>query len=229
VDVVDVLVPAEPVAAPDDLGDAGRVENRPERDLEEPGQVRGAVRVGQCHRLLGRERVAAALGVVVDVAARSLGVQPFPDVPVCRAGARRELGRRHGAGVVERAIETELVSHDHERCVQRRADLLDGTEHELHQPLFVDRGACRRRCHRSSFSQMTQSVDQDECELSSRWSRGHRAPSASSGSAQSSRARASRSIRGAAGLRPQHDRGLAGDIHADPERLAALDLTIFDD
>ena len=43
VHVVDVLVPAEPVAAARLLDDLRRVDHRAERDLEEPRQVRGAV------------------------------------------------------------------------------------------------------------------------------------------------------------------------------------------
>ena len=43
VDVVVVLVPADAGAAADGLGDARRVEHRAERDLEEAGQVGGAV------------------------------------------------------------------------------------------------------------------------------------------------------------------------------------------
>ena len=64
-----------------------------ERDLEEARQVRGALRVGQRERLLGRQRVAAALRVVLDVAARRLGVQPLAHVALGGAGALGELGR----------------------------------------------------------------------------------------------------------------------------------------
>ena len=93
-DVVVVLVPADADAAARGLGDPRRVEHRAERDLEEAGQVRGAVRVGQRDRLLGRQRVAAALGVVLDVAARRLRVQPLADVALGGAGAVGELGGR---------------------------------------------------------------------------------------------------------------------------------------
>ena len=45
--VVGVLVPADARAGPRGLGDPGRVRDGAERDLEEAGQVRGAVGVGQ--------------------------------------------------------------------------------------------------------------------------------------------------------------------------------------
>ena len=60
VDVVDVLVPADAVAAAHGLLDPRRVDHRAERDLEEAGQERRAVLVGERDRLLGRQRVAAA-------------------------------------------------------------------------------------------------------------------------------------------------------------------------
>ena len=113
------------------LGDPRRVEHRAERDLEEPGQVRRAVLVGERDGLLGRERVAAVAGSYVDVAAGGLGVEPLAHVALGGAGARGELGGRQRPGAGERAIEAEPVAHHDERGVQRRADLVDGAEHEL--------------------------------------------------------------------------------------------------
>ena len=66
VHVVVVVVPADAGAGPGRLGDPRRVVHGAERDLEEAGQVGGARLVGQRHRLLGRQGVAAAVGVVVD-------------------------------------------------------------------------------------------------------------------------------------------------------------------
>ena len=67
VHVVHVVVPADAVAGLDRLGDARRVEHRADRDLEEAGQVGGAVLVGERDRLLRRQRVATRGGVVLDV------------------------------------------------------------------------------------------------------------------------------------------------------------------
>jgi hypothetical protein len=139
VDVVDVVVPADPLAALRRLGDPRRVEHRAERELEEAGQVRRARLVGECVRLLRGQRVAAAVGLVLDVAARGLRVQPLADVALGGAGAARELGRRQRPGAGERAVEPEPVAHDDERGVERRADLVDGAEHELVQLLQVER------------------------------------------------------------------------------------------
>ena len=148
VDVVHVLVPADAVAAAHRLLDPRRVDHRAERDLEEAGQVRRAVLVGQRDRLLGRERVAPALRVVLDVAARRLRVQPLAHVALGRAGARGQVGGRERAGAGERAVEAELVAHHDERGVQRRADLVDCLEHELLQLLHVERrGGLCDRCH----------------------------------------------------------------------------------
>ena len=121
----------------------------PDRDLEEPRQVRGAARVGERDRLLGRQRVAAAVGVVVDVAARRLGVQPLAHVALGGAGALGQLGRRQPAGAGQRPIPAELVAHHHQRRVQRRSDLVHGAEDELHQLVAVDLDGLLDRAHRS--------------------------------------------------------------------------------
>ena len=138
VHVVDVLVPAEPVAGARGLGDLRRVDHRAERELEEARQVRRALRVGERDGLLGGERVAAGLGVVADVVARRLGVAPLAHVALGGAGPLRQLGRRQRPALGERAVEAELVAHHDERGVERRADLVDRAEHELHELVAVD-------------------------------------------------------------------------------------------
>ena len=110
---------------------------------KKPGQVGRALLVGQRHRLLGRQRVAPAGGVVVDVAARGLRVQPLAHVALADAGAPRQLGRRQAAGAGERAVEAELVAHHDERRVEGRADLVDGAEDELLELVGVE---LRRHC-----------------------------------------------------------------------------------
>jgi hypothetical protein len=147
VDVVHVLVPAEPAAALHGLRDPRRVDDRPDGDLEEPGQIGRARLVRERHRLLRCELVRAALGVVLDVAARRLGVQPFPDVALGRRRPRRQLLRRERAGVCHRPVEPELVAHHDERRVQRRPHLVDGAEDELHQLLLVQRARSLDRGH----------------------------------------------------------------------------------
>jgi hypothetical protein len=91
VNVVDVLAPAEALAAARDVGDPRRVEHRADGDLEETRQVRGAARIGERDRLLRGQAVETAVGVVVDVAPRRLGVQPLADIPLGGAGALGQL------------------------------------------------------------------------------------------------------------------------------------------
>ena len=136
--VTAVLVPAEPGAAAGYLGDLRSVEHRAQGDLEEPGQVRRAVRSGERGGLLGRQRIAAAVRVVGDIAARGLCVQPLAHVTLGGAGALREFRGRQRARSGQRAVQAELVAHHHERGVEGRADLLHGAEHELHKLVAVD-------------------------------------------------------------------------------------------
>ena len=149
VDVVDVLVPAEAVAAARALDDRRRVDHRPDRSLEQTGQIRRAARVGECDRLLGRQRVAATVRVVLHEPARRLGVQPFAHVTLGGSGALGELGRRQRSSTGQPAVQAELVAHHHERRVQRRADLVDGAEYELHQLVAVDLDGLLDSAHRS--------------------------------------------------------------------------------
>ena len=137
--VVHVLVPAEAVAFAGRLDDLRRVHDRAEGDLEEPRQVGRALRIGQRERLLRRQRVAAARGLVFDVAARRLGVQPFADVSLGRSGSLGELRGRERPGPGELAVQAELVAHHDERRVQRRPHLVHCPEHELLELGAVDR------------------------------------------------------------------------------------------
>ena len=60
-------------------------------ELERAGDERGAVFVGQRHRLLGRQPEGAVGGVVLDVAAGRLLAQPLADVALAAVGALGEL------------------------------------------------------------------------------------------------------------------------------------------
>jgi hypothetical protein len=83
-------------------------------DLEEAGQVRRALLIREGHRVLGREREAPAGGVVLNVAAGRLGVEPLAHVALGRARSLGELGRAQRSRVGEGAVEAELVAHDDE-------------------------------------------------------------------------------------------------------------------
>src|SRR5207244_6171038 len=109
VHVVNMLVPADAIAGASSLDDLRRVQHRAERDLEEPREIGRALRVRQRERLLGREGVAAALRLVLDVAAGGLGVEPLPHVTLRGAGPFGQLARRQRAGAGELPVEAELV------------------------------------------------------------------------------------------------------------------------
>ena len=156
VDVAAVLVPGDAVAGAHRLRDERRVDDRAERELEEAGEERGAVRVGEHGGLLGREAVAAAAGVVRQVAARRLRVQPLAHVRLGRARARRQLGGDQRPRCGQRPVEPEPVADHDQSGVQRRADLVDRREHELLQLLRVERGLCDR-CHRCLLSGSSES------------------------------------------------------------------------
>ena len=74
VDVVHMLVPTDSVAAASRFGDSGGVEHRAQGDLKEPRQVGGTLGIGERDRLLGRQGVAAAVGVIGDKPARGLSI-----------------------------------------------------------------------------------------------------------------------------------------------------------
>jgi hypothetical protein len=124
-------VPADAGAGADRVGDPRRVQHRPDRDLEEPRQVRRAVLIGERHRLLWRQAVPVLGRVVLDIPARGLRVEPLAHVTLARAGPCRQLDGRERAGTRQRPVEPEPVAHHDQRRVERRADLVDGTEHEL--------------------------------------------------------------------------------------------------
>ena len=77
--------------------------------------------------------------MVLDEAARGLGVEPLAHVALAGAGPLRQLAGRQRAGARQRPVEAEPVAHDDERRVERRADLVDGAEHELLELLGVER------------------------------------------------------------------------------------------
>ena len=110
-----VLVPAVSGAAARGVHDVLGVVHRAEGELEEAGQERRAVGFGHRERVLGRQRVALRRGVVRDVAAGRLRVQPLAGV---RLGGLRALGELRGRARTVRgevAVVAELVAHDDER------------------------------------------------------------------------------------------------------------------
>ena len=107
-----VLVPAHPGTAAERLGDARLGLQRAEREHERPGNIHGAVRVGQRERLLLGHRVGLRGGIVLHVPASRLPAQPLGDVP--RAGPG-PLGELFGARRTrrQRPVQAEPVPDNH--------------------------------------------------------------------------------------------------------------------
>ncbi len=147
VDVVDVLAPAQSRAAARYLGDPRGVDHGADRDLKEPRQVGGTARIGERDRLLRWQTVEAAVGVIVDVAACRLGVQPLANVALGRAGALGQFCGRQPASACQRPIPAELVTHHHQRRVQCGSDFVHRAENELHELVAVDLDGLLDRAH----------------------------------------------------------------------------------
>ena len=137
--IVAVLVPPDAGTALRRLDDPRRVEHRPDRDLKEPGEKCRARGIGQGDRLFRGQPIAAAVGLVLDKAARSLSVAPLTDITLRQTGPVGQLAGGEWPGSRHRPVETELVTHHDERRVERGADLFDGTEHKRVQTLLVQR------------------------------------------------------------------------------------------
>ena len=119
-----VLVPGNPGAAAEGLGDLGFVLDGGDHDLEGAGQVDGVVLVGQGELLLLREEEPPAGGVVADVAAGGLGGQPLGHQTRVGAGAVGQLSRGSRAGG-QGLVETELVADDHGAGEPGGAEVVD--------------------------------------------------------------------------------------------------------
>jgi hypothetical protein len=138
--VVTVLVTADTVAGEKGVLDALDVSGCVERNLEAAGDERGACLVGEHRRLLGAERIGAAVSVVANEAAGRLGAQPFADIPLGGPGPPRELGRSERPGRSEGPLEAEAIADHDERGVDGRAELNDGLAKQRIQPVRVDSG-----------------------------------------------------------------------------------------
>ncbi len=129
-DVLVVLVPAQPGAGAEPLGDLRLGLQRAQRQHERARRVDRAVRVGQHEGLLLGHRKGVAVRVVLDVAAGRLAAQPLGDVARVGLGAGGELvgGCR---GRCQRAVQAEPVP-DHDVARRRgRAEV----GHELAEDL----------------------------------------------------------------------------------------------
>ncbi len=109
-DVVTVFMPAKPGAAAGDLRDSRRIEDRPDRDLEEARQVGRTVFIGQRHRLLSRECVTTLNWVILHVTSRRLGVEPLTHIALSDAGALSQLARRQRPRSGKRTVQAKPIT-----------------------------------------------------------------------------------------------------------------------
>ena len=147
VDVMNVFMPTEAVAGSRNVDDAGRIEHRSESDLEEAGQECRAGLVRQGNSLLRLKAVTAAIGVVFDVAAGRLGIEPFSGVTLGCARPGRKFARGERPVIGECPVKTQFVPHHNQSAVQSRAYFVDGPEYEAHQLVDVYRRRLVNSCH----------------------------------------------------------------------------------
>ncbi len=89
-----MLVPADPLAGAEGLGDLWLVAEHRSDDVEGARHEGRPALIGKDHRLLGRERVAPARRIVRGIAGSRLRREPFPGITLGDAGApRQRLGR----------------------------------------------------------------------------------------------------------------------------------------
>jgi hypothetical protein len=144
-ELVVVLVPADAFACAERVGELGEDAARRDRRLEGADDERRAVGVREHQRLLGRELVAAAAGVVIHVAGGRLRIEPLAHVALARIGVRRKPGGRHRPLRRQRAIQSEPVADDHQRSGRYRAEVYDRAAQQVVKLLLVD--SCSRHGH----------------------------------------------------------------------------------
>ena len=108
--------------------------------LEGTGEEHRAL-VGQHERVLGTELEGPVVGVVGDVAAGGLVAQPLADVPLVRAGALGQVGRRHRPRPGHRPVEPEAVAQVHHQARDGRGEVAHRLVDEL-----LQRGLVEARC-----------------------------------------------------------------------------------
>ena len=133
-----VLMPAEPFARPEPLGDLLPVLVRGADDVVAAEQVDRAVLVGERHRLLRRKLERIRSRVVFDVTAGSLGRSPLTDVALPDPAALGNLGRRQRPGPRHGLPQPELAAKHHQDAVHRRAHVGHSLAEELLESRLVE-------------------------------------------------------------------------------------------
>ena len=131
VERVMMLVPAHAFAGAERIFNLVHVVEAGQDDLERSGQERGAVLRGQHHRLLWRQGVGLRCGIVGDVAAGGIRVQPLADISLAGFGARGKLGRGDGFAVGHGLVQAQPVAQQDEYAVHGRAHVAHGLDHKV--------------------------------------------------------------------------------------------------
>jgi hypothetical protein len=133
-----LLVPADPGATAERLGDARLGLEAGQGELERPGQVGQAGRVGQGEGLLLGQAEPPAGRIVGQVAGGGLGGQPLGHVPLGGAGPLGQLGRAQRPGAGHGPVQAEAVAeHDH-AGLHGRPHILDELTDEGVELVLVD-------------------------------------------------------------------------------------------
>ncbi len=135
--VVMVLVPAKALARAEALGYLRLVLDGGRHQLKGARDERGAVFVGQGHRLLGWQPEGPRGRVVLDVAAGRLLAQPLADVALVTVGALGQLLGGDRLAVGHRLVQAELVADQNQRRGDRRAQVAHELTHELFELCFI--------------------------------------------------------------------------------------------
>jgi hypothetical protein len=108
------------------------------RHVERWDQQQRALGVGEHGRMLGRQRVALGLRVVLDVAGRDLAVEPLAHVALGAARALGDFGGRQGPGAGQRVVEPEPVAQAGHDAAVAGGQVAEHLAQERLQLRFVD-------------------------------------------------------------------------------------------
>lgn len=105
-----MLVPAHAGPGAERLLDLVGIMKAGGDDLEETGDECGAVLDCERERLLWRKGVGGGGGVVEDVSAGRVGVEPFADVALAGGCAERQLAGRYRMAVGHGFVEAQAIA-----------------------------------------------------------------------------------------------------------------------
>jgi hypothetical protein len=133
-----LLVPADPGAGAEGLGDTRLGPEAGQGELERAGQVHRAGRVGQREGLLLGEAEPPTGRVVGQVAGGGLSGQPLVHVPLGGAGPLGQLGRAERTGTGHGPVQAEAVAENDHAGLHGRPQVLDELAQKGVEPVLVD-------------------------------------------------------------------------------------------